>query len=50
MDGGRRYQLGLVTYNLAAQLDLPTCLKLCQDVGLTAIEFRTTHKHGVARK
>ncbi|NLU21658.1 MAG: sugar phosphate isomerase/epimerase [Phycisphaerae bacterium] len=47
MDGGRRYQLGLVTYNLAAQLDLPTCLKLCQDVGLTAIEFRTTHKHGV---
>jgi len=43
----RRYRLGLVTYDLAAKWDLPTLLKVCQDVGLAALEFRTTHKHGV---
>lgn len=43
----RRYRLGLVTYNLAAKWDLPTVLKACQDVGFAALEFRTTHKHGV---
>jgi len=41
------FQLGLVTYNTAAQWDLPTILKVCKDVGIAAVECRTTHKHGV---
>jgi len=43
----RQYKLGLVTYNLAAGLDLPALLGLCRELGLAALEFRTTHKHGV---
>ena len=41
------FKLGLVTYNVAAQWDLPTILKICKDVGVAAVECRTTHKHGV---
>lgn len=43
----RQYQLGLVTYNLAADWDLATILRVCRKVGLAAVELRTTHKHGV---
>lgn len=39
--------LGLVTYNVARDWDLETLLKVCQDVGLEGVEFRTTHRHGV---
>ncbi len=42
-----RFQLGIVTYNIAAQWDVPTILRICKDVGLSAVELRTTHKHGV---
>jgi len=42
-----RFKLGIVTYNVAAQWDLPTTLKICKSVGLAAVECRTTHKHGV---
>jgi sugar phosphate isomerase/epimerase len=42
-----KFKLGLVTYNLAAGWDLDTTLKVCKDAGLAAVEFRTTHKHGV---
>lgn len=42
-----RFRLGIVTYNIAAAWDLPTVLRVCQSVGLAAVEFRTTHKHGV---
>ncbi|MCS6866567.1 MAG: sugar phosphate isomerase/epimerase family protein [Gemmataceae bacterium] len=42
-----RFQLGLVTYNVAKDWDLPTLLKVCQQVGIAAVECRTTHKHGV---
>jgi sugar phosphate isomerase/epimerase len=42
-----KFQLGIVTYNVAAQWDLPTVLKVCKNVGLAAVELRTTHKHGV---
>jgi sugar phosphate isomerase/epimerase len=42
-----KFQLGIVTYNIAAEWDLPTILKICRDVGLVAVELRTTHKHGV---
>lgn len=41
------FLLGLVTYNLAAEWDVPTILKNCKDAGIAAVELRTTHKHGV---
>lgn len=44
---GPRFTLGLVSYNIAARWDLPTLLKVCQDVGISPVEFRTTHRHGV---
>lgn len=43
----RQFQLGLVTYNLAAKWELPTILKGCREAGAAAVEFRTTHAHGV---
>src|SRR5262245_32509810 len=42
-----KFQLGLVTYNLAAKWDLPTLLKACRAAKVAAVEFRTTHPHGV---
>ncbi|QVL34696.1 sugar phosphate isomerase/epimerase [Telmatocola sphagniphila] len=41
------FKLGMVTYNVAANWDLPTILKVCKNVGIAAVECRTTHKHGV---
>lgn len=42
-----KFKLGLVTYNVAKDWDLPTTLKVCKEVGIAAVECRTTHKHGV---
>src|SRR5437868_2736298 len=42
-----KFRLGIVTYNIAANWDLPTVLRVCQRVGLSPVELRTTHKHGV---
>lgn len=42
-----KFKLGLVTHNVAANWDLPTILKICKQVGIAAVECRTTHKHGV---
>jgi len=42
-----QFKLGIVTYNVARDWDLPTILKICKGVGLAAVELRTTHKHGV---
>src|SRR5215831_5254578 len=42
-----KFRLGIVTYNIAATWDLPTILKVCKNVGLSPVELRTTHKHGV---
>lgn len=39
--------LGLVTYNLARDWDLPTLIKNCEETGFEAVELRTTHAHGV---
>jgi len=39
--------LGLVTYNVARDWDLPTILRVCREAGLEGVEFRTTHRHGV---
>lgn len=41
------FKLGLVTYNVGAQLDLPSLLTVCKAAGVAAVELRTTHKHGV---
>src|SRR4051812_3898520 len=43
----RRFKLGMVTYMLAADWDLSTILERCKALDIAAIEFRTTHKHGV---
>jgi sugar phosphate isomerase/epimerase len=43
----RKFRLGIVTYNIAAAWDLPTILRVCKSVGLSPVELRTTHKHGV---
>ena len=42
-----KFRLGIVTYNVAAKWDLATMLKVCKRVGLSPVELRTTHKHGV---
>ena len=40
-------QLGIVTYNIAANWDLPTIISTCEELGLGGVELRTTHAHGV---
>src|SRR5574340_1784552 len=46
-DKALRFRLGIVTYNVAKDWDVPTILKVCKAVGLSPVELRTTHKHGV---
>src|SRR5579871_6260735 len=46
-DEHAKFKLGIVTYNVPRDWDLPTLLKVSEEVGLAAIECRTTHKHGV---
>lgn len=43
----RRFKLGLVTYNLAKDWDLPTIIQRCQELHLAAVELRSGQKHGV---
>jgi sugar phosphate isomerase/epimerase len=43
----RKFKLGIVTYNVAANWDLDTIIKNCHEAGIEGVEFRTTHKHGV---
>jgi sugar phosphate isomerase/epimerase len=45
--GPPKFRLGIVTYNIAAAWDVPTILKVCRAVGLSPVELRTTHRHGV---
>lgn len=45
--GDPPFRLGTVTYNVPKDWDLPTLLKILPKAGVTAIEFRTTHAHGV---
>ncbi|HEX4590394.1 MAG TPA: sugar phosphate isomerase/epimerase family protein [Gemmataceae bacterium] len=42
-----KFRLGIVTYNIAANWDLPTLLRILQQTKISAVEFRTGHKHGV---
>ena len=40
-------KLGLVTYNMAKDWDVPTLIEKCRTTGFEAVELRTTHAHGV---
>lgn len=40
-------KLGLVTYNLAKDWDIPTLLKNCAEARFDGVELRTTHNHKV---
>ena len=40
-------KLGLVTYNMAKDWDVPTIIKRCVETGFAGVELRTTHAHGV---
>ncbi len=40
-------KLGLVTYNMAKDWDIPTIISVCKSTGFKGVELRTTHKHGV---
>ena len=40
-------RLGIVTYNIGKDWDLPTMLKNLEELGYEGVELRTTHKHGV---
>jgi sugar phosphate isomerase/epimerase len=40
-------KLGTVTYEIARDWDLSTIIKNLTEVGMDAVELRTTHKHGV---
>jgi sugar phosphate isomerase/epimerase len=42
-----KFRLGIVTYNIAANWDVPTILRVCKNVGLSPVELRTTHRHHV---
>lgn len=40
-------KLGLVTYNLAKDWDIPTIIEKCSKHGFAGVEARTTHAHGI---
>jgi sugar phosphate isomerase/epimerase len=40
-------KLGLVTYNLGKDWDVPTLIKHCAATHFEGVELRTTHRHGV---
>lgn len=40
-------KIGIVTYNLARDWDLPTIIERCTNTGMQGVELRTTHAHGV---
>lgn len=40
-------KLGIVTYNIAKDWDVPTIIKNCTATKFQGVELRTTHKHGV---
>jgi sugar phosphate isomerase/epimerase len=46
-DDKPKFRLGMVTYNIAAKWDLKTLLDVCKKVGVSPVELRTTHPHGV---
>jgi len=45
--GKPQMKIGLVTYQLAQDWDVPTIIKNCEAARFDGVELRTTHKHGV---
>jgi len=45
--GHSNYHLGLVTYNLAKDWDVPTIIKNCEATQFEGVELRTSHAHKV---
>ena len=44
---GRGLKVGTVTYNIAKDWDVPAIIKNLTEIGMDAVELRTTHRHGV---
>jgi len=44
---GENIAFGLVTYMWGAKWDLPTLIKNCEKTGVTGVELRVEHAHGV---
>jgi len=44
---GKTMKLGMVTYMIGAQWDVPTLIEKCSALGYQGVELRTTHAHGV---
>src|SRR5205085_615248 len=42
-----KMKLGIVTYNIAKDWDVPAIIKNCTETKFQGVELRTTHKHGV---
>src|ERR1044071_6511804 len=42
-----KMKLGIVTYNIAKDWDVPTIIKNCAEAKFQGVELRTSHKHGV---
>lgn len=40
-------KLGMVTYLMGAEMDLPALIQFCAATGLSGVELRTGHAHGV---
>ena len=45
-----RMKLGIVTYNIAKDWDVPTIIKNCAETKFQGVELRTSHAHGVEVK
>ncbi len=42
-----KIKLGMVTYMMGAEMTCEQLIAFCKQTGLTGVELRTTHKHGV---
>src|SRR5436190_13096079 len=42
-----KMKLGIVTYNIAKDWDVPTIIKNCSEARFQGVELRTSHAHGV---
>src|SRR5207302_8985072 len=47
MEKDSKMKLGLITYNVAKDWDLPTIIDHVKKAGWDGVELRTTHAHGV---
>jgi sugar phosphate isomerase/epimerase len=45
-----KMKLGIVTYNIAKDWDVPTIIKNCAETKFQGVELRTSHAHGVEVK